>query len=83
VRNGTARLADGTLAGTTLSLLDGVDNLVQWGVCDLEQAIILATEAPRTAIGLPLEYRSQVATLVRWHFDEQNGVVERSRISFD
>jgi N-acetylglucosamine-6-phosphate deacetylase len=83
VRNGTARLPDGTLAGTTLSLLDGVDNLVQWGVCDLEQAIILATDAPRQAIGLPVEYRGQAATLLRWHFDEQSGVVERSRINFD
>jgi N-acetylglucosamine-6-phosphate deacetylase len=83
VRNGTARLPDGTLSGTTLSLLDGVDNLVQWGVCDLEQGIILATEAPRLAIGLPVEYRGQVATLMRWQFDEQSGVMARSRISFD
>ena len=44
---------DGTLAGTTLSLLAGVQNLVKWHVCSVEQAIALATEAPRQAIGLP------------------------------
>jgi N-acetylglucosamine-6-phosphate deacetylase len=82
VRNGTARLPDGTLAGTTLSLLKGVDNLVQWGVCSLEQAIILATVTPRQAINLSVDYPGQAATLLRWRFDEQNGVVDRSRLSF-
>jgi N-acetylglucosamine-6-phosphate deacetylase len=33
VTQGTARLADGTLSGTTLPLLVGVQNLVKWG-CD-------------------------------------------------
>ena len=50
VTNGTARLADGTLSGTTLPLLTGVKNLVEWGICDLEKAIALATESPRKAI---------------------------------
>jgi N-acetylglucosamine-6-phosphate deacetylase len=53
VTRGTARLPDGTLSGTTLPLLDGVKNLVRWGVCSLETAIVLATEAPRQAMGLP------------------------------
>jgi N-acetylglucosamine-6-phosphate deacetylase len=83
VRNGTARLPDGTLAGTTLSLLEGVDNLVQWGVCDLEQAIILATVAPRQAIDLAVDYRGQAATLLRWRFNEQSGAVDRSRLSLE
>ncbi len=50
VKNGTARLLDGTLAGTTLPLLVGVQNLVRWGICDVENAIALATEAPRRAL---------------------------------
>ena len=50
VTNGTARLANGTLSGTTLPLLTGVKNLVEWGICDLEKAIALATESPRKAI---------------------------------
>jgi N-acetylglucosamine-6-phosphate deacetylase len=61
VKNGTARLPDGTLSGTTLPLLVGVQNLVQWGICEVEsvyafgigEAIALATEAPRQAISLP------------------------------
>ncbi len=31
VKDGTARLGDGTLSGTTLPLLVGVENLVRWG----------------------------------------------------
>ncbi|MEH2182899.1 N-acetylglucosamine-6-phosphate deacetylase [Nostoc sp.] len=70
VQNGTARLADGTLSGTTLPLLVGVQNLVKWGICDVETAILLATDAPRQAIGLPGIAKSQPANLLRWHWDE-------------
>ncbi|MCU0549878.1 MAG: N-acetylglucosamine-6-phosphate deacetylase [Leptolyngbya sp. Prado105] len=65
VTDGTARLLDGTLAGTTRSLFSGVQNLVQWGVCDMGRAIALATTAPRSAIGLPT-YLNQPARLLRW-----------------
>ncbi|MEH2023301.1 N-acetylglucosamine-6-phosphate deacetylase [Nostoc sp.] len=70
VKNGTARLADGTLSGTTLPLLVGVQNLVNWGICDVETAILLATDAPRQAIGLPGIAKSQAANLLRCHWDE-------------
>ncbi|MBD1836924.1 N-acetylglucosamine-6-phosphate deacetylase [Coleofasciculus sp. FACHB-501] len=85
VKNGTARLPDGTLSGTTLPLLVGVQNLVRWGICEVENAIALATESPRRAIGLLKEpskrdrqknnktspYLSQPAhQLLRWHLDE-------------
>ncbi|MDZ7964276.1 MAG: N-acetylglucosamine-6-phosphate deacetylase [Nostoc sp. DedSLP03] len=70
VKNGTARLADGTLSGTTLPLLVGVQNLLKWGICDVETAILLATDAPRRAIGLPGITKSQPANLLRWHWDE-------------
>ncbi|WP_226592915.1 N-acetylglucosamine-6-phosphate deacetylase [Microseira wollei] len=55
VKNGTARLPNGTLAGTTLPLLVGVQNLVKWGICQVEEAIALATVAPRRAIGLMID----------------------------
>ena len=70
VKNGTARLPDGTLSGTTLPLLVGVQNLVKWGICDVESAILLATDAPRKAIGLPGIANSQPANLLRWHWDK-------------
>ena len=71
VTQGTARLADGTLSGTTLSLLVGVQNLVRWGVVvDVEDAIALATVAPRLAIGLPFSLIGQPANLLRWSFTE-------------
>lgn len=70
VRNGTARLPDGTLSGTTLPLLVGVENLVKWGICEVERAIALATDAPRQAIGLLGISPNQPANLLRWHWDE-------------
>ncbi len=70
VKNGTARLADGTLSGTTLSLLVGVQNLLEWGISDVETAISLATEAPRQAIDLPGISPNQPANLLRWRWDE-------------
>jgi N-acetylglucosamine-6-phosphate deacetylase len=67
VTQGTARLDDGTLSGTTLALLQGVQNLVEWGICPIETAIALATIAPRQAIGLPTAMRGRPVTdLVRW-----------------
>jgi N-acetylglucosamine-6-phosphate deacetylase len=69
VIDGTARLADGTLSGTTRSLLVGVRNLVEWGVCDVENAISLATTAPRQAINLSSNYVGRSANLLRWHED--------------
>ena len=70
VKQGTARLADGTLSGTTLPLLIGVQNLVEWGLCGVESAIALATESPRKAIGLSGFSMGESANLLRWHWDE-------------
>lgn len=70
VKNGTARLPDGTLAGTTLPLLVGVQNLVRWG-CSVEKAIALATVAPRQALNLPqINNTTHYTQLLRWHLDE-------------
>ncbi|KAM3097066.1 N-acetylglucosamine-6-phosphate deacetylase [Phormidesmis sp. 146-12] len=69
VKNGTARLLDGTLSGTTLPLLVGVQNLVKWRICPVEQAIALATLAPRRAIQQNNGYLNQPAHLLRWHLD--------------
>lgn len=71
VKNGTARLPDGTLSGTTLPLLAAVQNLVRWDICEVGSAIALATEAPRQAISLSGLSLGQPATnLLRWHLDE-------------
>jgi N-acetylglucosamine-6-phosphate deacetylase len=70
VSEGTARLADGTLSGTTLPLLAGVQNLVKWGICNLETAIVLATTAPRKAIGLTGIEGAHASNLLRWNYDE-------------
>ncbi|MGP1373902.1 MAG: N-acetylglucosamine-6-phosphate deacetylase [Almyronema sp.] len=80
VKQGTARLADGTLSGTTLPLLAGAKNLVQWGLCSVEEAIALATEAPRQAIGLPGFGVGQSATLLRWHWNESANLLEWWRL---
>lgn len=82
VKQGTARLRDGTLAGTTHSLLVAVRNLVQWKICPLEQAIALATIATRQAIHWssidnikPHPYLDQPAhCLLRWTNTPEEGV---------
>ena len=68
VKNGTARLPDGTLSGTTRDLFYGALNLVGWGLCDLEQAITLCTVSPRDASGDPAKTdpTGPVARLLRW-----------------
>jgi N-acetylglucosamine-6-phosphate deacetylase len=50
ITNGTARLSDGTLSGTTVGLLDTVNNLVKWGICTSQEAIALAIDSPKRAI---------------------------------
>lgn len=81
VKSGTCKLLDGTLAGTTLPLLAGVENLVKWGICDLGEAIALATVAPRKAIGLP-EIPQQITSCLRWHQDPVTGNLSWQRLSY-
>lgn len=71
VKNGTARLLDGTLSGTTLPLLTGVQNLVNWGICGIEEAILMATIAPRKAIGITEMIGNSAADLLRWRFSQK------------
>jgi N-acetylglucosamine-6-phosphate deacetylase len=80
VIDGTARLADGTLSGTTLPLLVGVQNLVRWGVCGVEEAISLATESPRKAIGLAGISVGESAHLLRWNLDGNTNKLTWQRI---
>ena len=82
VSQGTARLASGTLAGTTLPLLVGVENLVKIGICPLSKAIALATESPRKAIGLPGLSPGVPANLLRWNWDESAQKLRWQRLVF-
>jgi N-acetylglucosamine-6-phosphate deacetylase len=50
VADGSCRLEDGTLAGVTLPLLEGVRRLVGWGAPP-ERAIAAATLTPRRVLG--------------------------------
>jgi N-acetylglucosamine-6-phosphate deacetylase len=50
VEQGSCRLEDGTLAGVTLPLLEGVRRLARWGA-PAEQAIAAATLTPRRVLG--------------------------------
>ncbi len=75
IEEGTAKLPDGTLAGTTLPLLIGAQNLVKWGISTPERAIRLVTEAPRQAISLPTLAVGQPANLLRWWVDKENQLI--------
>lgn len=84
VKAGTARLPDGTLAGTTLPLLVGVQNLIDWEICAVENAIALATTSPRQAIGLPeLVLGQSITQLLRWHLEESTGKLTWQRLAAD
>jgi N-acetylglucosamine-6-phosphate deacetylase len=80
VIDGTARLPDGTLSGTTRSLLVGVQNLVKWEICDIGNAIALATISPRQALSQPSSrniedtYVGQIANLLRWNHHPASGL---------
>ncbi|ACB53985.1 N-acetyl-glucosamine-6-phosphate deacetylase [Crocosphaera subtropica ATCC 51142] len=80
VKQGTARLANGTLAGTTLPLLVGVKNLVEWQLCPIGNGIALATESPRKAIKLPAMSPGQPANLLQWHWDNENNQLNWKRL---
>ncbi len=70
VTRGTARLPDGTLSGTTLGLLIGVENMMKWKLCDLSQAITMATVTPRRAIQWNTSLMQANATLLRWSYNQ-------------
>ncbi|MCJ8279253.1 MAG: N-acetylglucosamine-6-phosphate deacetylase [Rivularia sp. ALOHA_DT_140] len=80
VTEGTARLADGTLSGTTLPLLAGVRNLLKWGICDFDTAITLAVTAPRKAIGLSGIEGAHASNLLRWNYDENTQELTAQRL---
>lgn len=52
IHDGAARLADGTLAGSTLTLDRAIGNLVSLAGVDLASAVRMATHNPATVIGL-------------------------------
>ncbi len=52
VQNGQARLPDGTLTGSTLTMLQGVKNLVKMSGLTLPQAVRLASTNPAVILGL-------------------------------
>lgn len=83
VKNGTARLSNGTLAGTTLPLLAGVQNLVSWNLCDVETAIAMATHSPREALGWEPWDLGQPAILLRWHWDATKQQLTSQRLLVD
>lgn len=52
VRDGAARLADGTLAGSVLTMIDAVKNMVELASIHLAEALPLATSHPASRLGL-------------------------------
>lgn len=83
VKGGTARLLDGTLSGTTLPLLDGVVNLIKWGICEVEQAINFATYIPRLAMGKQGISVGKKGHFLRWFTDSHNNNLCWERVNFE
>ena len=81
VVDGTARLADGTLSGTTLPLIEGAANLVKWEICSVEEAIALVTQTPREAVGIPNLIPGSPAHLLRWSHNNQVNQLDWERLA--
>jgi N-acetylglucosamine-6-phosphate deacetylase len=80
VKQGTARLLNGTLAGTTLPLLEGVNNLIKWHCCSPEIAIALATTSPRQAIVLTSFKIGQIAHFLQWSWQNHQNQLRWKRL---
>lgn len=53
VENGTARLkASGNLAGSILTLTQGIKNVVSWGIANPAQAISMSSYIPAVSVGI-------------------------------
>lgn len=52
VKQGVARLPDGTLAGSLLKMPDAIRNMMQFAQCDFLDALKMATENPAKALGV-------------------------------
>lgn len=52
VKNGAARLADGTLAGSTLTMIDALRNLVELAGIPIDKAIPATSEIPARVAGV-------------------------------
>jgi N-acetylglucosamine-6-phosphate deacetylase len=50
VKDGMARLENGSLAGSILQLKDAVKNAVEWGIATPEEAIYMASSAPAKSV---------------------------------
>lgn len=58
LKNGVARTPSGALAGSTLNLLQGVQNLAAFCKIPFGKALITATKTPAESIGLERDYGS-------------------------
>ncbi|MDR3477178.1 MAG: N-acetylglucosamine-6-phosphate deacetylase [Gammaproteobacteria bacterium] len=52
VKNGEAKLADGTIAGSVLKMASAVSNMLRFTGCELEVAVRMASATPAKALGL-------------------------------
>lgn len=52
VKDGTARLKSGSLAGSILDLKQGVKNVFDWDIASVAQAIEMATKVPAESVGI-------------------------------
>ncbi len=73
VKEGAARLADGTLAGSVLTMRQAFANLLRWGIPP-EDAVLMCTATPADSVGEKLAGRivaGAPAPLTRWSRDWQ------------
>lgn len=77
VQHGTCRLEDGTMAGTTVGILEGACRLARWSR-NPDEAILAATVRPRACLGhggTVVQHLQGAALdqLLRWRWQPQEG----------
>lgn len=65
VKDGTARLKEGNLAGSILKLKDAVKNVVDWGIASPFEAIQMASQVPAISVGI----------------EDRAGIIDRGRFA--
>ena len=77
VQHGTCRLEDGTMAGTTVGILEGACRLARWSQ-NPEEAILAATVRPRACLGhedtvVQHLQGTSLSQLLRWRWKPETG----------
>jgi len=75
VKDGTARLSEGNLAGSILKLKEAIKNVVAWGLATPEEAIMMGSLVPAMSCKIDLWFNQKRTRSGLYCFDAANGSI--------